>query len=217
MPVGTYGTVKAMTPEELDGPRRADHPRQHLSPDAAAGHRRDPRARRAARLHALAGADPHRLRRLPGLQPRGAAQDHRGRACSFRSPVNGDAVFLSPEISMEVQAALGADIVMAFDECPPYPATEAAGARRRWSGRCAGRAAAATSSTRLANPNALFGIVQGGMYLRPAAGVARPAARTSASTATRSAGSPSASRRPSAMRVLEALEPRAARATGRAT
>ena len=42
----------------------------------------------------------------------------------FRSPVNGDAVFLSPEISMQMQAALGSDIVMAFDECPPYPATE---------------------------------------------------------------------------------------------
>ena len=43
----------------------------------------------------------------------------------FRSPVNGDPVFLSPEISMEVQTALKSDIVMAFYECPPYPATEA--------------------------------------------------------------------------------------------
>ena len=78
MPVGTYGTVKAMTPEELTETRRADHARQHVPPDAAAGHGRDARARRPASLHALGAADPDRLRRLPGLQPGDAAQDHGG-------------------------------------------------------------------------------------------------------------------------------------------
>ena len=78
MPVGTYGTVKAMTPEELERPGRRDRARQHVSSDAAPGQRGDARARRTAWIHALAHADPHRLRRLPGLQPREPAQDHRG-------------------------------------------------------------------------------------------------------------------------------------------
>jgi queuine tRNA-ribosyltransferase len=83
---------------------------------------------------------------------------------NFRSPVNGDAVFLSPEISMQVQAALNSDIVMAFDECPPYPATEQQARTSmelsmRWARR------SRHEFTRLANPNALFGIVQGGTFL----------------------------------------------------
>jgi queuine tRNA-ribosyltransferase len=82
----------------------------------------------------------------------------------FRSPVNGDAVFLSPEVSMQVQAALNSDIVMAFDECPPYPATEQQARQSmelsmRWARR------SRDEFTRLGNPNALFGIVQGGTHL----------------------------------------------------
>ena len=90
---------------------------------------------------------------------------------SFRSPVNGDPVLLTPERSMQVQRDLDADIVMIFDECTPYPATEEE-ARARWSCRCAGPGAVAPSST-LQNPHALFGIVQGGMYSALRAGVAR--------------------------------------------
>jgi queuine tRNA-ribosyltransferase len=82
----------------------------------------------------------------------------------FRSPVNGDPVFLSPEISMQVQAALDSDVVMVFDECPPYPATEAEARRSmelsmRWARR------SRDAFGELGNPNALFGIVQGGTHL----------------------------------------------------
>jgi len=82
---------------------------------------------------------------------------------AFQSPVNGDQCFLSPEESMRIQRALNADIVMIFDECTAYPATpeEAATSMRlslRWAQRCK------AEFERLENPNALFGIVQGGMY-----------------------------------------------------
>ena len=79
----------------------------------------------------------------------------------FRSPVDGDKVFLSPEKSMVVQRELGSDIVMVFDECTPYPATvdEARSSMElsmRWAQRC--------MAAHADNPSALFGIVQGGMY-----------------------------------------------------
>jgi queuine tRNA-ribosyltransferase len=87
---------------------------------------------------------------------------------AFQSPVNGDKLFLTPEVSMQIQAVLNSDIVMQFDECTPY---ETAGhlttedqARKsmelslRWAGR------SRDEFQRLANPNALFGIVQGGMF-----------------------------------------------------
>jgi queuine tRNA-ribosyltransferase len=80
---------------------------------------------------------------------------------TFRSPVNGDRIFLSPERSMAVQRALGSDIVMAFDECTPYPASlGAARVSMELSMRWAARSKAAHGD----NPNALFGIVQGGVY-----------------------------------------------------
>jgi queuine tRNA-ribosyltransferase len=79
----------------------------------------------------------------------------------FASPVDGAQVFLGPERSMEVQRLLGADIVMAFDECTPYPATEAEARESmelslRWAARC--------REAHGHNPAALFGIVQGGMH-----------------------------------------------------
>lgn len=79
----------------------------------------------------------------------------------FRSPVDGDKVFLSPESSIAVQHALGSDIIMVFDECTPYPATEAEARESmelsmRWAKRCK----AAHDDV----PGALFGIIQGGMY-----------------------------------------------------
>jgi queuine tRNA-ribosyltransferase len=86
----------------------------------------------------------------------------------FASPVNGDKLFLTPEISMQIQTVLNSDIVMQFDECTPYESkgklTTEAEARasmelsRRWMQRCRDEFA------RLENPNALFGIVQGGMF-----------------------------------------------------
>ncbi len=86
----------------------------------------------------------------------------------FASPVNGDKLFLTPEISMQIQTILNSDIVMQFDECTPYDTkghiTTEAEARTsmelslRWAARCV------TEFDRLGNPNALFGIVQGGMF-----------------------------------------------------
>ena len=80
---------------------------------------------------------------------------------AFKSPVNGDRVFLDPETSMRIQRDLGSDIVMIFDECTPYPATEAEAERSmQLSLRWAERSRQAHGD----NPAALFGIVQGGMY-----------------------------------------------------
>ena len=91
----------------------------------------------------------------------------------FASPVNGDKLFLTPEVSMQIQTVLNSDIVMQFDECTPYLSVEAATKGQvttqdqarssmqlslRWAQRCK------TECERLANPNALFGIVQGGMF-----------------------------------------------------
>src|SRR6185436_11732851 len=79
----------------------------------------------------------------------------------FQSPVNGDPCFLSPEESMRIQRTLNSDIVMVFDECTPYPASE--GAARdsmllslRWAER--------SKRAHEGNSNALFGIVQGGVF-----------------------------------------------------
>jgi len=86
----------------------------------------------------------------------------------FASPVNGDKLFLTPEVSMQIQTVLNSDIVMQFDECTPYQThghlTTEAEARSsmelslRWAGR------SRAEFQRLENPNALFGIVQGGMF-----------------------------------------------------
>jgi queuine tRNA-ribosyltransferase len=79
----------------------------------------------------------------------------------FRSPVDGSRVFMGPEESMAIQRQLGSDVVMIFDECTPYPATfEEAEASMALSLRWAERSRAAHQG----NPNALFGIVQGGVY-----------------------------------------------------
>jgi queuine tRNA-ribosyltransferase len=80
----------------------------------------------------------------------------------FRSHLNGDKLFLSPEVVMEIQNALGSDIMMAFDECPPYPAEyeyvkKSLERTTRWAERCL------ESHTR-SHDQGLFGIVQGGMY-----------------------------------------------------
>ena len=79
MPVGTQATVKGLTPDQLEAAGARDHPRQHLSSRFAARRRPHRRAGRAASLHALGRPDPHRQRRLPGLQPRPDPQDHRPR------------------------------------------------------------------------------------------------------------------------------------------
>lgn len=81
----------------------------------------------------------------------------------FSSPVNGDKLFLTPEVSMQIQTVLNSDIVMQFDECTPYPADEkTARLSMEMSLRWAKRSMDEFNAQE--NPNALFGIVQGGMH-----------------------------------------------------
>ncbi len=160
MPVGTYGTVKAMTPEELQalGAQIILGNTFHLmlrpGTDVISAH---------GDLHDFMGWTGPILTDSGGFQVWSLADlrkmDEQG--VTFSSPVDGSRVFLGPEESMAVQRALGSDIVMIFDECTPYPATEdqAAESMRR-SLRWAERSKQAHGN----NPSALFGIVQGGMY-----------------------------------------------------
>ncbi len=163
MPVGTYGTVKAMTPEELTG----------LGAEIVLGNTFHLMLRPGTEvIRAHGGLHGFMHWAGPILTDSGGFQvfslaDLRKlteEGVHFRSPVNGDRVFLSPEISMQVQADLDSDIVMVFDECPPYPATEAEARRSmelsmRWALR------SRDAFVRLGNPNALFGIVQGGTHI----------------------------------------------------
>jgi queuine tRNA-ribosyltransferase len=160
MPVGTYGTVKAMTPEEVrtSGAQIILGNTFHLMlrPGTGIINRHGP-------LHDFMHWDGPILTDSGGFQvfSLGALRKISEQGVQFSSPVNGDRVFLGPEESMQVQRALGADIVMIFDECTPYPATEAAArASMELSLRWARRSRAAHGD----NPAALFGIVQGGMY-----------------------------------------------------
>jgi queuine tRNA-ribosyltransferase len=162
MPVGTYGTVKAMTPEELVdlGAQIVLGNTFHLMlrPGAEV-------VRAHGGLHGFMHWEGPILTDSGGFQVFSLADLRKltEAGVQFRSPVNGDAVFLSPEVSMEVQTALDSDVVMAFDECPPYPATEdQARKSMELSMRWARRSRDAFDA--LGNPNALFGIVQGGTF-----------------------------------------------------
>ena len=160
MPVGTYGTVKAMTPEHVlaTGAQIILGNTFHLM------------LRPGTEIITLHG-DLHDFMQWqrPILTDSGGFQVFSlgnmrhisEEGVTFRSPIDGANVFLNPEISMAVQRALGADIVMIFDECTPYPATEKqAQESMTLSLRWAKRSKVAHAD----NPAALFGIVQGGMY-----------------------------------------------------
>lgn len=160
MPVGTYGTVKAMTPEELTG----------LGAEIILGNTfhlwlrpGTPIINAHGDLHDFMHWQRPILTDSGGFQvySLGALRRISERGVEFRSPVDGAKVFMGPEESMQVQRALGSDIVMIFDECTPYPATwEAAKTSMELSLRWARRSAEAHGD----NPAALFGIVQGGVY-----------------------------------------------------
>ncbi|KAG0194165.1 hypothetical protein DFQ28_001302 [Apophysomyces sp. BC1034] len=167
MPVGTYGTVKAMQPRELEEIHaqiilgNTFHLWLRPGLDTIAAH---------SGLHRFMGWPRPILTDSGGFQVfsldalRKITED----GVTFASPINGDRLFLSPEVSMQVQKVLNSDIVMQFDECTPYATDgvptshdEAARSMRmslRWAKR------SIDEFRRLANPNALFGIVQGGMY-----------------------------------------------------
>ena len=160
MPVGTYGTVKAMTPEELReiGTRILVANTYHLS--NRPGHEA---IARLGGLHTFMHWKGPILTDSGGFQVfslRGRRKvDEQG--VEFRSPLDGSRQFLDAEGSMRVQAALGSDIVMAFDECTPWPATEATA---RASMERSMRWAARSRKAHAGNGSALFGIVQGGTW-----------------------------------------------------
>jgi len=160
MPVGTYGTVKGMTPEEVEA----------TGAEIILGNTFHLMLRPGTEIINLHG-DLHDFMHWhkPILTDSGGFQVFSlgkmrkitEEGVHFRSPLNGSKVFIGPEESMQVQRQLGSDIVMIFDECTPYPATEKeANDSMQLSLRWAKRSKDAHGN----NPNALFGIVQGGMY-----------------------------------------------------
>jgi queuine tRNA-ribosyltransferase len=167
MPVGTYGTVKGVLPRSLHdmgaqiilGNTFHLWMRPGLDIMASFGG-----------LHGFERWSKPILTDSGGFQvwSLGEMRKISEEGVKFASPVNGDRLFLTPEVSMQIQTVLNSDIVMQFDECTPYETkghlTTEQEARfsmelsRRWARRCI------TEFERLNNPNALFGIVQGGMF-----------------------------------------------------
>jgi queuine tRNA-ribosyltransferase len=166
MAVGTYGSVKAMTPEELEG----------LGAQIILGNTFHLLLRpgiEVIRAHGGLHSFTHWQR--PILTDSGGFQvwslqtlrKITENGVEFRSPVNGDLIELTPERSIEMQDALGADIVMVFDECTPYPADRATARQSmqlslRWAARS--RAAFDACKRGRDSDAALFGIVQGGVH-----------------------------------------------------
>ena len=172
MPVGTYGTVKGVTPDSLEAMGaqiilgNTFHLWMRPGLDVMAGF---------GGLHQFEKWSKPILTDSGGFQvwSLGEMRKISEEGVKFSSPVNGDKLFLTPEISMQIQTVLNSDIVMQFDECTPYisvePKTkgqlttelEARSSMElslRWARRCQ------AEFSRLQNPNALFGIVQGGMF-----------------------------------------------------
>ncbi len=167
MPVGTYGTVKAMSPAELVelGAEIVLGNTFHLwlrpGLDIIAAH---------GGLHRFMGWDRPILTDSGGFQvfSLGELRKISEEGVSFQSPVNGDKCFLTPEESVRIQRVLNSDIAMVFDECTPYPADfETARLSMEMSLRWAARSKQAFFADKppaSGIPNALFGIVQGGMH-----------------------------------------------------
>ena len=167
MPVGTYGTVKGTLPRSLDemGAEIILGNTFHLwlRPGLDV-------LKKFGGLHRFEAWTKPILTDSGGFQvwSLGEMRTITEEGVKFASPVNGDKLLLTPEVSMQIQSVLNSDIVMQFDECTPYESkgqlTTEAQARTsmelslRWAERCR------TEFARLQNPNALFGIVQGGMF-----------------------------------------------------
>ncbi len=167
MPVGTYGAVKGMSPRDLDGVGAqiilGNTFHLWLRPGVDV-------LDKFGGLHRFNGWSRPILTDSGGFQvwSLGALRKISEEGVRFASPINGDKLLLTPEVSMQVQRSLNSDIAMVFDECTPYEidgraATQAEAAESmrlslRWARR------SRTEFDRLENPNALFGIVQGGMY-----------------------------------------------------
>ncbi|WP_270164600.1 tRNA guanosine(34) transglycosylase Tgt [Paenibacillus sp. SYP-B4298] len=161
MPVGTQATVKTMSPEEL---KQMDAHiilgnTYHLF--LRPGHEL---IERAGGLHRFMNWDRPILTDSGGFQVFSLSNMRKitEEGVQFRSHLNGDKLFISPEKAMEIQNSLGSDIMMAFDECPPHPAEhsyvkQSLERTTRWAERC-------LESHRKPDTQALFAIVQGGMY-----------------------------------------------------
>ncbi len=160
MPVGTYGTVKGLRPEQVAATGaqillgNTFHLMLRPGMEVIAAH---------GNLHHFMQWQQPILTDSGGFQvfSLGEMRKITEEGVHFRSPIDGAAVFLSPESSMAVQRTLGSDIVMIFDECTPYPATET---QARESMELSLRWASRSKQGHGDNPAALFGIVQGGMY-----------------------------------------------------
>jgi len=167
MPVGTYGTVKGVMPQSLHemGAQIILGNTFHLwmRPGLDV-------MQQFGGLHRFESWSKPILTDSGGFQvwSLGEMRKISEEGVKFASPVNGDKLFLTPEISMQIQTILNSDIVMQFDECTPYDtkghitteseARQSMELSRRWASRCV------SEFGRLDNPNALFGIVQGGMF-----------------------------------------------------
>ncbi len=160
MPVGTYGTVKGMLPRDIEA-IGADiilgntfHLMLRPGTDIVEKH---------GSLHDFIGWQKPILTDSGGFQvfSLGKMRKITEQGVVFKSPIDGSKVELNPEISMSVQRKLGSDIVMIFDECTPYPASED---EARYSMELSLRWAERSKQAHGDNPSALFGIVQGGMY-----------------------------------------------------
>ncbi len=163
IPVGTYGVVKALSPEELRETNahivlgNTFHLWLRPGLDVIDAH---------GGLHRFMGWDGPILTDSGGFQifSLGRMRKITEQGVKFQSPVNGDTCFLTPEESMRIQRTLNSDIVMIFDECTPYPADESiARTSMELSLRWAERSRRAHDDDG-GNSNALFGIIQGGMY-----------------------------------------------------
>jgi len=160
MPVGTYGTVKGMLPRDI----------QQIGAEIILGNTFHLMLRPGTEVIKQHG-DLHDFIHWQGpiLTDSGGFQvfslgDMRKiseQGVNFKSPIDGSPVFIDPEKSMQVQRDLGSDVVMIFDECTPYPASEK---QARDSMQLSLRWAARSKQAHGDNPAALFGIVQGGMY-----------------------------------------------------
>ncbi len=167
MPVGTYGTVKGVLPRDLES----------MGAEIILGNTFHLWLRPGLEvlgtfggLHGFEGWTRPILTDSGGFQvwSLGAMRKISEEGVKLASPVNGDKLFLTPEVSMQIQTTLNSDIVMQFDECTPYAtegvltteraARESMALSLRWAARCQAEFA------RLENANALFGIVQGGMF-----------------------------------------------------
>ncbi|MBB3167955.1 queuine tRNA-ribosyltransferase [Simiduia aestuariiviva] len=160
MPVGTYGTVKGMLPRDIEATGaqiilgNTFHLMLRPGTEVVKAH---------GDLHDMIQWQGPILTDSGGFQvfSLGKMRKITEQGVTFKSPINGSPVELNPEIAMQVQRDLGSDIVMIFDECTPYPASEQ---QARTSMELSLRWAKRSKDAHADSPSALFGIVQGGMY-----------------------------------------------------